>query len=485
EEIQKGLEFEPNNDNLKAYQQRFFDEWLGIIYNEAVRANNDGRYAEAKARLQQISKLSPGYLNTEELLDEVRTTLASAAYDRAQSILSEQDRAQIGIAVANLLVAQQEHSALYPDIEERIEEAKKMLRKELEFRVSVDFKNSSQDPSAAGLVREQILSKMGNHPALNHITILDRDALDDILREQGLGQGFLDETTALQVKKIKGIQAGIKGEVIKLDVKETGRERPSYGSARYVSGTRWVPNPDYMRAQSDVQASQQRVLSAQQSLNDAKRQQNQMMQQQQNVNTNDNPWGALAAGLGQVSTTLQEGEVNRAQNDLSNAQSRLINTPQQIEEDIYSDYRYEIFDLKLNAEAVISIKVINFTTSEIGQVQTVRETDSVTDRYIPGDPSKNVPSDPLQLPSLDEMKNTILNKAIDKTFAALLSDLSTQAQNYYTLAKRAEKSNSTDDAVENYMRYIYSAPDLSDAKVQEANEYIYNHIGIRVLRRKE
>ncbi len=483
EEIQKGLEFDPGHPALKEYQDRFLSEWAGLLYNAAVSANNNGDYATAKARLLELSRFKPGFLNTEEMLNEIQSTMASTYYEKAQRIIDDNDRSQIGTALAYYLLVKQEHSRLFNDIEDKIVQAKKMLRKELEHRISLTFENQSDESGASNLVREQILSKMKNSKRLKHITILDRESIDDILREQGLGQGFLDESTALEVKKIKGIQAGVRGEVIRFSVKETGRDRPSYGSVKYVSGTRWVPNPDYTAAQGDVQASQQHSLQAQRDLNNAQQQQNQMMQQQ-NARNSDNPYSALASGLGQISTSISEGELRKAKEGLADAQSRLARTPQQVEEDIYSDYRYEIFDLKLHGEVILSFKIINYTTSEIGEVHTVRKEEILKDRYIPGDPGKNVETDPVTFPSKDEVKNKLLKLAVNELFDKMIQELNNSSKDYYRMASSAAADEVTDEAIENYMRYIYSAPNLRDQRVQEANSYIYDRLGIQIIRRK-
>ena len=479
EEILKGLEFQPEHPELLSFQERLIDEWCGILYNEAVQAQNDGRLSAAKTKLTELSKYKPGFLDTEELLLDVTKTMASDSYDKAEQIMNSGSLDRIGTAVAYYLLVQEEHSNLYPDIEDKIEEAKRLLKKELEFRIALDFKNSSAEPGADGLVKEQILNRMKNSKELKNITILDRDSLDDILREQGLGQGFLDETTAVEVKKIKGIQAGIRGEVIKVVVKETGRDRPSYGSSRYVSGKRYVPNPAYQQAQVEVQSAQQRVLQAQSALNSQKMQSNQMVAQGA-----PNQMLGLISGLGQLTSAIGTGAVTKAQNDLAGAQSDLANTPMQIEEDIESDYRYEIFDLRLQGEVIISLKVINYATSEISEVHTINARDEATDRYIPGDPGKNVPSDPITLPTVDEFKSKLITKAINETFDSLVKELASAAYSNFQAGKKAEDMGIEGDAVENYMRFLYSAPDFKDQRVQDANEYIYDHLGLMVLRRK-
>jgi len=228
-----------------------------------------------------------------------------------------------------------------------------------------------------------------------------------------------------------------------------------------------------------VQSSQQNVLQAQSDLNNQQQQNNQMMKQ----NTNSQ-YGGLLAGLGQISSALNEGALNKAKRDLAEARRVLARTPLQIEENIESDYRYEIFDLRLQGEIVIALKVVNYTTSEISEVHTIRKRDEVADRYVPGDPGKNVRSDPMELPTIDAFKSKLIAKAIDETFESLVKELGNASDSYFKAGRKAEDMRIESDAVEKYMRFIYSAPNLKDKRVQYANEYIYDRLGLRVIRKK-
>lgn len=488
EEILKGLEFEPDHPALRRYEKRLVDQWSDILYNEAVQATNSGRAVVAKDRLTRLTKIRPGYLNAEEMLSELQSSLAAQYFAKADSLLEGEDRSRVGTALANLLLAREQHSGAFPDLEERIVRAKTLLRREVEFRISIDFRNESQEPGVAGFVRDRVLASLRNAGELTNVNILDRESIDDILREQGLGQGFLDETTNLPVKRIKGIQAAVKGEIIKVGVVESGRNRPTYGSVKYVSGTRPVPNPDYQKAQQDVAFAQQDILTSQQESNRAELEHRRIAAQNMPYAGQGGTVGALGALTtltSSIAVTGAKNNLQKAQKALTDAQNRLGGTPPQIEEDVYSDFRYEIFDLSMEGEVVLSFKVINFATSEIGPVRTIRKTETLTDRYVPGDPGKGIRSDPNELPDREEMKNRLLAKAIAETVDAVRAELSKYSSGYYEKGMAAENDRIEEEAVENYMRFIYSAPDLSDPRVQHANEYIYEAMGLRVVRKKE
>jgi len=480
EEISKGLEFQPNQPELKNKEHLIINQWVDILYNEAIQASNDGNLALAEARLSRLSRLKPGYLNVEKLLAEYQSSLASTYYTKAVDMLNLENHSMAGTALAYLLLVREQHKNQFPDLDDKILAAKKLLRKEVELRISIDFKNESQEPGAASYVKDQLLARLKGSRGLKNIVILEREAINEILREQGLGQGFLDESTSLQVKKIKGIQAGIKGSIVKVRIKESGMQRPTYGSSKYKSGTRMVPNPLYPQAQMTANQSQQEYMIAQQDANAAKLESSRAQAQ----------YGAagLAGAFQSLGASLTaagaRNSASAAKQKWEKAQQKLAETPMQIKEDIWSDFRYEMYDLKLEGEVVITFRMINFTTSEIGKVHTIKKSDVATDKYVPGDPGKGVPTDPNTLPTEEEFKKILLAEAINETVLAMKEELSTYSFEFYTKGLRAEEDNLPDTAMEKYMRFIYSAPDLHDPRVQHANSYIYKKTGLMLIRKK-
>ena len=58
------------------------------------------------------------------------------------------------------------------------------------------------------------------------------------------------------------------------------------------------------------------------------------------------------------------------------------------------------------------------------------------------------------------------------------------SESYYEEGKKAEEHGLEDEAIENYMRYIYSTSNLGSSRVQQANQYIYDKMGVLIIRRK-
>ncbi|GJL70678.1 MAG: hypothetical protein NPIRA06_33130 [Nitrospirales bacterium] len=497
EEIQKSLEFEPQNPEIKKFHAHLVDQWTDILYNEAVQDQNTGNLQGAKDKLSRISKLKPGYLNVESLLSELQGNLAATYYTKADSLMRQEDRARLGLALANYLIVREQHDSQYQDLEEKIALVKKMLLEEVQLRIAVHFDNKSSESGAGGVVYNQLLDRLRNSERLKNLTLIDREVIDQILQEQALGQGFLDPSTSPQVKKIKGAHGGIFGEVLRARVKETGRDQPTFGSSTYVSGTRLVPNPEYEPRRQAVGSARQDMVLAQQELTNAevqsKQSQANMMATQQQLNQSSGSQksqapiaiGSILQGLGSVAgVKAARSRLTDAQNRLRFSEDELARTPPTLEEEITDNFRYPIYDLKLEGEVMLAYRFVNFTTSEVGDSKTITKTDEILDRYVQGDPGKGVNSDPNELPAKEEFLQKLLAQAIEGAAQAIEDKMANFSESYYEEGKKAEEHGLEEEAIENYMRYMYSTSDLGASTVQHANQYIYDKMGVLILRRK-
>lgn len=483
EEIQKSLSFEPNNKALLAYHDRMRGQWMGALYNEAVEAKSMGRLQLAKQKFTQLSRFEPDYLDVNDQLSQLKQTLVADYYERAESLMRRPNGEFAGQALAYYMVVAEQQGTQYADIYDKIATAKQNMRDELEYRVSLKVTNSSGEPGATGVVRDNILGSLS--AGLKYVKVLEREALDDILREQGLGQAFFDESTAVQVKKIKGIEAGIYVDVVKLSVVESGRDRPEYGSVRYVSGTRYVPNPRYSRLQQEVANAQQEVIHTKAGHNKALAEQNRVLSQSQSSSSGSSDTMSALANFGSVLGSIGASSAYKtAQSNLDGLRSEMAGESPQVEEDIHSDWRYKIMNLELAGEVILSYKIVNFTTSEVGESQVANANQVLRDRYVPGDPGKGIDADSNDLPSEAVFKKQLLEAAMESLVAGLETQLGGRSRNYYQLAQRAAIDGNSPIATENYIRYLYSGADLTGSQAREASDFLYEELGIQLLRRK-
>lgn len=497
EEMQKSLEFEPQNTEIQKFQAKLVDQWTDVLYNEAIQDQNTGNLQGARDKLSRISQLNPGYLNVESLLSELQGNLSATYYTKADALMRQEDRARLGLALANYLIVREQHDSQYQNLEEKIALAKKMLLEDVQLRIAVHFENKSSEPRAGGIVYNQLLGRLRNSKRLKNVTLIEREVIDKILQEQALGQGFLDPSTSPQVKKIKGAHGGIFGEVLRARVMEIGRNEPTYGSATYVSGTRLVPNPEYEPRRQAVGSARQEIVMAQQEVTRAdvqsKQSQADMMATQQQLNQMPGSSksqapvaiGGILQGLGSVAgLSAARSRLADTQARLRSAEDILARTPPTLEEEITDTFRYPIYDLKLEGEVMLGYRFVDFTTSEVGDSRTITKADELQDRYVRGDPGKGVKSDPNELPAKEEFLQKLLAQAIEGAAQAIEDNMANFSNSYYEEGKKAEEHGLEEEAIENYMRYMYSTSDLGASTVQHANQYIYDKMGVLILRRK-
>jgi hypothetical protein len=280
-------------------------------------------------------------------------------------------------------------------------------------------------------------------------------------------------------------------------VKEIGRNEPTFGSSTYVSGTRLVPNPEYEPRRQAVGSARQEMVLAQQELTNAevqsKQSQANMMATQQQLNQmpgsskNQAPLaiGGILQGLGSVAgLSAARSRLSNAQARLRSAEDALARTPPTIEEEITDTFRYPIYDLRLEGEVMLGYRFVDFTTSEVGDTRTITKTDELQDRYVQGEPGKGVNSDPNELPAKEEFLQKLLAQAIEGAAQAIEDKMANFSESYFEEGKKAEEHGLEDEAIEHYMRYMYSTSNLGAPNVQHANQYIYEKMGVLIIRRK-
>jgi hypothetical protein len=195
--------------------------------------------------------------------------------------------------------------------------------------------------------------------------------------------------------------------------------------------------------------------------------------------------GGILQGLGSVAgLSAARSRLADAQARLRSAEDILARTPPTLEEEITDTFRYPIYDLKLEGEVMLGYRFVDFTTSEVGDSRTITKADELQDRYVRGDPGKGVKSDPNELPAKEEFLQKLLAQAIEGAAQAIEDNMANFSNSYYEEGKKAEEHGLEEEAIENYMRYMYSTSDLGASTVQHANQYIYDKMGVLILRRK-
>ena len=175
-----------------------------------------------------------------------------------------------------------------------------------------------------------------------------------------------------------------------------------------------------------------------------------------------------------------ESALDVAERRLSSARSRLTREPPQIEEPVYAEARYPIYNLRLDGEVKLSFRLFDTSTSAVGQTHSINVKDSIEDRYVPGDPVKGIDDDPKELPPENLFRQQLLDKAVTEAIARLNAEFSQYAQEYLQRALTAKQHGVIEEAAEFYMRYLTAKDHETDTGVEEARQFFVNYYGAEV-----
>lgn len=180
----------------------------------------------------------------------------------------------------------------------------------------------------------------------------------EALKNQSLSNLVINTPESLPKDKIKELKAELKDKEILSDkfipysfaeviikhqmedlkFEESGRDQPRQKSSQYISGQRWVHNPDYDRAYSAWQAEENNYRY-------------QAQQREQALRSCDQMANAFAQGICRGAI---QGLTSYSRDQ---ARAVLDNTPKEISQNIISNYRYTTYTIKVQGKAVASVNI--------------------------------------------------------------------------------------------------------------------------------
>ena len=477
--VDAALQHQPHNQAIKDYHEELSQQAAGQLFNHGLRASSGGHFLEAIQTFTTLQRLHPDMPGIDQQKQRNQKLYAEENQRKAEALAKTKGSEAAGRILLHYLLASHFDPGNY-ELKNRMQQARNRMLETIKQRVSINFTNKSREPGAGEYVRDRLLDGLRDS-GLRNVTVLEREHLDQILKEQGLGQGFLDESTAPQVKKIRGVQTQIAGTVISVQVRESGQNQPSYDSVRYKSGTRYVPNPKYRKYQAEVNEAQEDVYRAQRDLNQARKdRQGATATYDPNRDAVQNQLSLLGQVVADGDVSSAESALDAAERRLSSARSRLTREPPQIEEPVYAEARYPIYNLRLDGEVKLSFRLFDTSTSAVGQTHSINVKDSVEDRYVPGDPVKGIDDDPKELPPENLFRQQLLDKAVTEAIARLNAEFSQYAQEYLQRALTAKQHGVIEEAAEFYMRYLTAKDHETDTGVEEARQFFVNYYGAEV-----
>lgn len=250
---------------------------------------------------------------------------------------------------------------------------------------------------------------------------------------------------------------------------ELGRARFDKSRSRYTkskeykSGTRQVPNPAYARVLRDIHDAKRDVLDEERDVAGEQRD----LQDEQNRLSREKP-GTSAYDSQQRDVERAQDNLERAQEELFRArervlsfEQRLADTPQTVEEDVYSTLDYEVITHTVRGSLAVRGRVEHPDARERVPFELVAGV-SASDDTHPAYPIASVMSDPLQLPTNASLEAHLYGQAAQFVFTAVNQSLQVWRRQ---ILEEAFESDDEGHRVHLYVEYVLLDPTEVDPQV--------------------
>lgn len=224
----------------------------------------------------------------------------------------------------------------------------------------------------------------------------------------------------------------------------------------YKSGTRQIPNPAYKSRQDEVLREQRELNRYQQEV--ARYEKDVARYEQDVAREGDTPNVTTGAeqNLYYARNNLQRARENltRQQDRVFRAQEQAANTPQLIEEDVYSNLTYPITTHTVRGDLPFSVNISHADGRSPVNASTVLSV-SASDTEHAAYSVANIPYDPKQLPSDAELTSNLHAQAQSFARRVLLESLSSHRQR---LLEQAKATAEDGERIHLYVIYILLDP---------------------------
>lgn len=299
----------------------------------------------------------------------------------------------------------------------------------------------SRDPELSNALYTSLRNKMLASEK-GFVKIIDNKPLEKLAEEKDIPVEKLNDGKNVSLlKSLPGVNAVLTGKVTAFKISSV--KKAENLSKQYQSGTSRKRNPEYDTAVANARLA------------------NQAAEATRRV--------AEQAGFGFL------GKVFSTVTDV-NASMDVANTPEYIEEPVFSTWRYKINHHKKKAELSVSFRLLDSQTGELLADETIpANVEFTADSVENPNPEIGIEDKPLPFESDDDLKTALISKATDQMVVKLTVTMHKYANRYLRAAQGFDAATDRVQAVENYMNFVYAIPSDSPAyanELKKTREYL-------------
>ncbi len=338
------------------------------------------------------------------------------------------------------LTLQSDHKDAKAGLEAVEREIKKRISCNL---VLLPLKEYSRDPELSNALYAALRNKLLS-AAKDVVKIVDNKPLEKLAEDNDISvEKLVDGKNSILLKSLPGVNAVLTGKIVTFKI--TTAKNVENLSKQYQSGTSQKRNPEY-----DIAVAKARL--ANQAAEAARRAAAQV--------------GGVFDLLGKVVSTVTN--VNTGMD--------VANTPEYVEEPVYSTWRYKVNHHKKKAEVTVSFRLMDSQSSELIAEESIpAQVEFAADSIDNPNPEIGIEDKPLPFDSDDELKTALILKATDQISGTLAETMHKYARKYLIAAKRSDSATDRVQAVENYMNFVYAIPADSSTyatELKKVREYL-------------
>ncbi len=402
---QRAREYQPANQELAKKLENLKVKAGQIFFEEADKLVAQGKLGPAVRKLESVKAYLPS-MQEEQVYQDLLQRTAARLIERADRYFEKE-------MWGNALVWYQKAESLspsHPELFQKIQDTRDRIGKRIRKSIAVfDFSAPSNDKDAGKMAADKLVAYL-YQKASNDLRIIERENLQNILREMQLGQTGLVDVKAAQAIKMRGIDTFIMGNVLK--VLATKSDTSSNNQVRVLVDEEDVANPDWQT------------------------------------------WLIL--------------HPRPTEEDLKTA------PPKTVKKRNYQFVTYKQGQAKIVALFDVSYKLVDTTTGENIFTNTLEGRLIKEDKYQDGVPMANIPQDPLQLPTEAEVLAELTNAKISEMGQSVLKHFQSLEVEYFNAGEQLRKRRRTEEAVEKYVDALYDIKlkGISTAVAQKSQEMI-------------
>ncbi len=429
-------------------------------------------YPAAMRLFQKSQDLLAGYGGVDALLADVRARLSEL---HLQGSRQYQQGDAAGAATFHAAAAL---SYLPESIDARrqLGECADQVRQDVAYTIAfTGFKSAPAQQSLAAVLDAAALEHLTRaHP--ENVMVVERADLQAILGEQDLiTTERIDPQSRAPTGKLQGVDALIVGQVLEGKVTSESK-RTGHGESVYQDGYRREPNPDHVQAAGVLDAAVEELEHSRRRLAEAEAR----LARFRHVDP-ANPDEMARMRKAQADVDEAKRRLVNAAADVGTAKLRLGSIPPEVLVPNMVKHQYPIETFTWTAKVVCMVKMIDTATGEVLIAQRVEGQAGHSDQMVQADTYRNVPEDPLVLPSESGLIEAAANSAVAKLRQTLNQACAKHGQRFLVAMQRADAAGDTARAVDNGIKYLFAYPAAdahTNAIIDSLRRYLADEDGL-------